>query len=108
VLGYFEAAKMGGYIVSLRNCYKVLWRDGLIYTVLYWLAVPTLLFAEYLLKCGGEPFSPAERVRAERAYLLNDLPTDAPPYEEYLLIQKYIHERYTPAECVEVRDALYA
>ena len=93
--------------MSLKNCYKVFWREGFIYAVLYWLAVPTLLVIHFL-GAGREPFNPAECVRADRAYLLNDLPTDVPPYEQYLLIQKYIHERNVPAECVEVRDALYA
>lgn len=107
MLGYVEAAKVGGCTVSLKPCYDVFWRDGLHYAVLYWLAVPTLIVIDFL-GAGREPFNPAECVRADRAYLLNDLPTDAPPYEEYLLIQKYIHERNVSAECVEVRDALYA
>ena len=86
--------------MSLNHCYTVLLREGLFYTVAYYLAVPTLLFVQFL-GCGKEPFN---RRSIDKHYFQGYLPADPPPYNEYLEILKYVHEIKT----VEVRDAEFA
>lgn len=90
--------------MSLKPCYDMFWRDGLIYTVLYWLAVPTLILVNFL-GVGKEPFD-VYNCQPDRAYYVGGLPADPPPYDEYLLTLYALYE--IKCHSVEVRDALYA
>ena len=81
--------------MSLNKAYKSLTQNGVIYTIAYYLAIPTLLFVQ-VLGCGKELFDPKPWVVY---YSKPELPTDLLPYNEYLLTMKYI---------VEVRDAQFA
>ena len=80
--------------MSLNKAYRILEKDGFLYCVFYWLALPTLLFVQFL-GCGKAPFDPLPHVMY---YSRPELPTDLLPYNEYLLTMKYI---------VEVRDAQF-
>jgi hypothetical protein len=85
--------------MSLDRFYKLCYQDGILHTILYWLAVPTLILIHIL---GGAEvvFDPKPHVIY---YNKPELPTDLLPYNEYLLTMKYIMEME-----VEVRDAQFA
>ena len=88
--------------LSLNRVYEVLTRNEFLYKVAYWLAAPTLLIVQ-ALGCGKEPFNGAT-YQIDRAYYSGGLPGDPVPYDEYLLVLKYIYEVME----VEVRDAQFA
>ena len=88
--------------MSLNKVYQTITKDGFLYSfVIYWLAVPTLLFVQSL-GCGKEPFNGAT-YQIDRAYYSGGLPGDPVPYDEYLLVLKYIYEVME----IEVRDAQF-
>lgn len=90
--------------MSLDNVYSVLNRDGLVYRAAYFLALPVLVFVQ-ALGCGKTPVNVRQ---IDGCYFRGYLPTDLPPYEEYLEILSYVHRSKAPVLEVEVRDALFA
>lgn len=90
--------------MSLEKVYSVLNRDGLFYTALYYLALPVLVFVQ-VLGCGKTLVDPSQ---IDGCYFKGYLPTDLPPYDEYLEILSFVYKCKDSVLEVEVRDALFA
>jgi hypothetical protein len=88
--------------MSLNKAYQVLQKDGFLHSIAYWLALPTLLFAQ-ALGCGKEPFDPKPYIIY---YSKPELPTDLLSYDEYLQVMAAIKEPFK-LKLLEVRDAQY-
>lgn len=75
--------------MSLDRVYTVLSRQNFLCALAYWSVVPLLVVLERL-GCGKKPFDPSE-IPIDRAYFHGNIPVDAPCYEEYLAILRYVY-----------------